>query len=52
MKRPHRSVHSWIWTVLAVALPLALFTLLTLKQTVPVDRPAILLQAPAAGTAQ
>jgi hypothetical protein len=51
VKRAHRSVHARIWTVLAIALPLALLTILTLRQTPPADRPAVLIEAPAAGEA-
>lgn len=52
MKRPHRSVHARLWTILAAALPLALFAILTARQTVPVDRPAVLLQPPEQETGQ
>lgn len=48
MKRPHRSTHARIWSILGWALPLALLTLLALKQTPPNDRPAVLLKAPEA----
>ena len=48
MKRPHRSAHARIWSVLVVVLPLTLFAILALKQTVPVDRPAVLIDPPTA----
>ncbi len=46
MKRPHRAAHNLIWSVLAIALPLALLATLTLRQTVPADRPAVLITPP------
>ncbi|XYK81155.1 MAG: hypothetical protein ROO70_02830 [Labrenzia sp.] len=46
MKRAHRTAHARIWTVLGIALPLAFFTILALRQTPPADRPAILIEAP------
>ncbi|WP_196223254.1 hypothetical protein [Roseibium sp. RKSG952] len=52
MKRPHRSAHALIWSVLAFALPLALFLVLALRQTVPVDRPAVRISAPAGEVVQ
>ncbi|WP_299483980.1 hypothetical protein [uncultured Roseibium sp.] len=47
MKRAHRTAHARIWTILGILLPLAFFTVLTLRQTPPADRPAILVEAPA-----
>jgi hypothetical protein len=54
MKRAHRTAHARIWTVLGIALPLAFFTVLALRQTPPADRPALLIEAPAgnAGTGE
>jgi len=46
MKRRHRTAHTRIWTVLGVALPIAFLAIMALKQTVPSDRPAVLLTAP------
>ncbi|TWI85985.1 hypothetical protein JM93_02692 [Roseibium hamelinense] len=46
MKRAHRVAHARIWTILAFALPLALFAVLALRQTVPLDRPPVLISAP------
>ncbi|GAA0776083.1 hypothetical protein [Roseibium denhamense] len=51
MKRAHRTAHARIWTVLGIALPLAVFAILALRQTPPADRPAILIEAPAGATA-
>jgi hypothetical protein len=51
MQRRHRTAHARIWTVLAVALPVALVAALAFRQTVPEDRPAVLIEAPA-GEAQ
>jgi hypothetical protein len=47
MKRAHRTAHARIWTVLGIALPLAFFTILALRQSPPADRPAVLIEAPA-----
>lgn len=47
MKRAHRTAHARIWSVLGIALPLALFAILALRQTPPADRPAVLIEAPA-----
>ncbi|MGV2975830.1 hypothetical protein AB1P65_10275 [Roseibium alexandrii] len=54
MKRAHRTAHARIWTVLGIALPLAFFAILALRQTPPADRPALLIEAPAgnAGTGE
>ena len=52
MKRAHRIAHARIWTVLAIALPIAVLTILSLRQTVPADRPAVLLEAAASETNQ
>ncbi|MEO1293992.1 MAG: hypothetical protein AAFV62_14410 [Pseudomonadota bacterium] len=38
MKRPHRTAHRWIWTVLALALPAMVLGALMLKQD-PADLP-------------
>lgn len=46
MKRPHRSAHALIWSVLGIGLPLALLAVLTMRQTVPADRPAVLVSPP------
>ncbi|MEP1934299.1 MAG: hypothetical protein ABJJ37_23770 [Roseibium sp.] len=46
MKRAHRTAHAHIWAVLGIALPLAFFAILALRQTPPADRPAVLLEAP------
>lgn len=43
MKPGIRRAHKAIWSVLAFALPLAFFAVLTLRQTVPADRPAIMI---------
>ena len=44
MKRSLRRSHRKIWMVLGIALPLALLAGLFLKQTVPLDRPAVLVE--------
>ncbi|WP_168206397.1 hypothetical protein [Labrenzia sp. PHM005] len=49
MKRAHRTAHARIWTVLGIALPLAFFTILALRQSPPADRPAVLLEKPSNG---
>lgn len=49
MKRTHRTAHARIWTVLGIALPLAFLAILTLRQTPPADRPAVLIEAPDIG---
>ncbi|WP_422378106.1 hypothetical protein [Roseibium sp.] len=51
MKRAHRTAHARIWTVLGLLLPLVFFTILALRQTPPADRPAVLIEAPAATSA-
>ena len=48
MQRRFRTAHARIWTVLAVLLPLALIVALAMRQTRPVDRPAVLVEPPAA----
>lgn len=52
MKRAHRTAHARIWTILGIALPLALFALLALRQSPPADRPAQLVTAPGAGSTE
>lgn len=49
MKRAHRTAHARIWTLLAILLPLAFFTILALRQSPPADRPAVLIKPPATG---
>ncbi|WP_420414983.1 hypothetical protein [Roseibium sp.] len=49
MKRAHRTAHARIWTALGIALPLAFFTILALRQSPPADRPAVLLEKPSNG---
>ena len=51
MQRRQRAAHARIWTVLAVLLPVALVAALMFRQTVPDDRPAVLLEAPPGGEA-
>jgi len=48
VKRAHRTAHARIWTVLGLLLPLVFFAILALRQSPPADRPAILIEAPAA----
>jgi len=52
MKRAHRTAHARIWTVLGIALPLALFAVLALRQSPPADRPAQLISAPGAESSE
>ena len=40
-QRPHRTAHARIWIILALILPVALLTLMVMRQTIPVDRPAV-----------
>ena len=40
-QRPHRTAHARIWTVLALVLPVILLVLLVMRQTTPMDRPAV-----------
>jgi hypothetical protein len=47
MKRAHRAAHARLWTLLAILLPLAFFSILALRQSPPADRPAILIEPPA-----
>ncbi len=44
MRRGWRRAHGRIWTVLMLVLPLVLLGLMTLRQTAPLDRPAVLLE--------
>lgn len=46
MKRAHRTVHARLWSVLVVVLPLAFLAILSMRQTTPLDRPAVLIEAP------
>ncbi|MBO6757588.1 MAG: hypothetical protein JJ902_14745 [Roseibium sp.] len=46
MKRRHRTIHARVWFFLAVVLPLAFLTILSMRQTTPLDRPAVLIEAP------
>lgn len=45
MQRAHRKVHGWIWTVLAIALPLALAIAFVSKPKLSRDAPSIRLDA-------
>ena len=40
-QRLHRTAHARIWTVLALELPVILLALLVMRQTTPMDRPAV-----------
>ena len=40
-QRPHRTAHARIWIILALILPVALLALMVMRQTTPVDRPAV-----------
>ncbi len=40
-QRPHHTAHARIWTILALILPLALLALMVMRQTAPLDRPAV-----------
>ena len=41
MKRKHRKAHAVLWRVLAIALPLALFAALVIRQSEPASRLAV-----------
>jgi len=45
MQRAHRKAHGWIWTVLAIALPLALAIAFISKPKLSRDAPPIRLDA-------
>ncbi len=45
MLRSHRRVHARIWTVLVIALPLALITALALRPNGPIERKAVQIEA-------
>ena len=45
MQRSHRRAHARIWSVLVVALPLALLIALALRPNGPVERNAIAIEA-------
>lgn len=44
MQRSHRRAHARIWSVLVVALPLALLIALALRPNGPVERKAVALE--------
>jgi hypothetical protein len=44
MQRAHRNAHAWIWTVLAVALPLLLALAFTSTSRLSPDAPSIKLE--------
>ncbi len=46
MQRRQRTAHRRIWMVLGVVLPTLVIFALASRQTVPVDRPAVLIEAP------
>lgn len=46
MRRRHRQVHARLWSVLGIALPVVLLALVAMRQTVPVERPAVMLEPP------
>ncbi|MGE0222804.1 MAG: hypothetical protein AB7F35_04560 [Acetobacteraceae bacterium] len=46
MRRRHRSTHRAIWTVLIVALPLAVVLALAARRTGPLETPQVQLAAP------
>ncbi|MEM7619691.1 MAG: hypothetical protein AAF228_04395 [Pseudomonadota bacterium] len=46
MKRPQRTAHARIWLGLAILLPIIFIASLSMRQKTPVDRPAVLIQAP------
>lgn len=47
MQRGLRRAHGRIWMVFAFLLPVVLITLVSLRQTEPLDRPAVLISSPA-----
>ena len=52
MRRGHRQVHARLWSVLGIALPVVLLALVAMRQTVPVERPAVMLEPPSEVTGQ
>ncbi len=50
MIRRQRAVHAWVWTALAVLLPVAVAVILMLAPGGPPERPPIRLDPPAGGT--
>lgn len=46
MKRPQRTAHARIWLVLGILIPVLFITALSVRQTTPLDRPAVLIKAP------
>jgi hypothetical protein len=46
MKRAHQAAHRRIWMVLGVLLPVMLLSLVALRQTEPLDRPAVKIDVP------
>lgn len=45
MRRSHRKAHAWIWTLLAVALPLSLAIAFVSKPKLSSDAPSLRLEA-------
>ncbi|MGI9432967.1 MAG: hypothetical protein ACR2PQ_12175 [Myxococcota bacterium] len=45
MQRSHRRVHARIWSVLVIALPLALITALALRPNGPIEKKAVRIEA-------
>lgn len=45
MQRAHRRIHARIWTVLVIALPLALITALALRPNGPIEKKAVAIEA-------
>jgi hypothetical protein len=52
MKRAHQTVHRCIWMVLGILLPAMLLTVVALRQTEPLDRPAVQIDAPQSAGAE
>jgi hypothetical protein len=50
MQRRHRQAHATIWTLLAIALPIALAVIFVSLPKFPADAPAVRLDAIAAAT--
>jgi hypothetical protein len=50
MQRRHRWAHATIWTLLAIALPIALAVIFVSLPKLPADAPAVRLDAGAAAT--
>lgn len=46
MQRVQQRWHGRIWLVLGAALPLVFLVLMALRQTTPLERPAVLIEVP------